>query len=53
MPSCVYACPHDAARRVDPTHYFSTSFAATARWQPAKFKKRTTHDMDHDSLTHQ
>ena len=22
-PSCVYACPHDAARRVDPSRYFS------------------------------
>jgi Fe-S-cluster-containing hydrogenase component 2 len=51
-PSCVYACPHDAARRVDPTHYFSTSFAATSRWQLSKFKKRTTHDSGHDALTH-
>ncbi len=22
-PSCVYACPHDAAHRVDPKKYFS------------------------------
>lgn len=22
-PSCVYACPHDAAHRVDPTHFFA------------------------------
>jgi len=22
MPSCVYACPHDAAHRVDPNEFF-------------------------------
>jgi len=44
MPSCVYACPHDAARRVDPTEYFTKQFAASSRWQPVKFDKRTTHD---------
>ena len=42
MPSCVYACPHDAARRVDPTEYFSGQ--AAARWQPVKFDPRTTHE---------
>jgi CRP-like cAMP-binding protein/Fe-S-cluster-containing hydrogenase component 2 len=44
MPSCVYACPHDAARRVDPTEYFTRQFAAAARWQPVKFDRRTTHE---------
>ena len=44
MPSCVYACPHDAARRVDPTEYFTKQFAASSRWQPVKFDRRTTHD---------
>jgi len=24
-PSCVYACPHDAAHRVDPTEFFKFS----------------------------
>jgi Fe-S-cluster-containing hydrogenase component 2 len=24
-PSCVYACPHDAARRVDPNEFFRLS----------------------------
>jgi len=42
MPSCVYACPHDAARRVDPTEYFARQ--SVARWQPVKFDKRTTHE---------
>jgi CRP-like cAMP-binding protein/Fe-S-cluster-containing hydrogenase component 2 len=42
MPSCVYACPHDAARRVDPTEYFSRQ--SIARWQPRKFDRRTTHE---------
>jgi Fe-S-cluster-containing hydrogenase component 2 len=46
MPSCVYACPHDAARRVDPTEYFTRTFAAQARWQPVKFQRRTTHEAD-------
>jgi len=22
-PSCVFACPHDAAHRVDPRHFFA------------------------------
>ena len=42
MPSCVYACPHDAARRVDPTEYFARQ--SIARWQPVKFDRRTTHE---------
>ena len=44
MPSCVYACPHDAARRVDPTDYFTKEFTTKSRWQPVKFDTRTTHD---------
>lgn len=44
MPSCVYACPHDAARRVDPTEYFSRH--SVARWQQVKFDARTTHDAE-------
>jgi CRP-like cAMP-binding protein/Fe-S-cluster-containing hydrogenase component 2 len=44
MPSCVYACPHDAAKRVDPTEYFTKQFAASSRWQPVKFDTRTTHE---------
>lgn len=44
MPSCVYACPHDAARRVDPTEYFAQQ--SLARWQPMKFDRRTTHEAD-------
>ena len=27
-PSCVYACPHDAAHRVEPLAFFGTMFAA-------------------------
>jgi CRP-like cAMP-binding protein/Fe-S-cluster-containing hydrogenase component 2 len=42
MPSCVYACPHDAARRVDPTEYFARQ--SVKRWQPVKFDRRTTHE---------
>jgi Fe-S-cluster-containing hydrogenase component 2 len=48
MPSCVYACPHDAAKRVDPTEYFAREFAVKSRWQPTKFDPRTTHAGDED-----
>ena len=51
MPSCVYACPHDAARRVDPTEYFTRQFAAASRWQPVKFDRRTTHEDNTDFIT--
>jgi CRP-like cAMP-binding protein/Fe-S-cluster-containing hydrogenase component 2 len=44
MPSCVYACPHDAARRVDPTEYFTRQAAVKSRWQAMKFDTRTTHE---------
>ena len=47
MPSCVYACPHDAARRVDPTEYFSRR--STARWQQVKFDARTTHGVEENT----
>ena len=46
MPSCVYACPHDAARRVDPADYFAKEFTTKARWQPVKFDPRTTHQAE-------
>lgn len=29
-PSCVYACPHDAAHRVEPLTFFGTKFGTTA-----------------------
>ncbi len=32
-PSCVYACPHDAAHRADPNEFFKLSSAAKARDQ--------------------
>ena len=46
MPSCVYACPHDAAKRVDPTEYFTKQFVSATRSQPIKFDRRTTHDAE-------
>ena len=49
MPSCVYACPHDAARRVDPTNYFAGSSMAKLGAQTKKFDARTTHD-EHTSF---
>jgi CRP-like cAMP-binding protein/Fe-S-cluster-containing hydrogenase component 2 len=51
MPSCVYACPHDAARRVDPATYFATTFAASPLGDPIKFKKRTTHEAETTIIT--
>jgi ferredoxin len=48
VPSCVYACPHDAAKRVDPTEFLSrqigrgTGFAERFPWLPRR-DKRTTH----------
>lgn len=48
-PSCVYACPHDAARRVDPTEYFTKQFVAKSGWQPVKFETRTTHDAEENT----
>ncbi|HTD65722.1 MAG TPA: cyclic nucleotide-binding domain-containing protein, partial [Candidatus Limnocylindria bacterium] len=46
MPSCVYACPHDAAKRVDPTEYFTRQFISGSRGEPIKFDRRTTHDAE-------
>jgi CRP-like cAMP-binding protein/Fe-S-cluster-containing hydrogenase component 2 len=48
-PSCVYACPHDAAKRVDPQRYFGDAFAAQdellqREWSPARqYETRHTH----------
>ena len=50
-PSCVYACPHDAAKRVDPTEFFARSLAmgdisAAKRSKSVsiqKFDTRVTH----------
>ena len=39
VPSCVYACPHDAAKRVDPQTFFATGGKG---WSFRK-KTRTTH----------
>ena len=41
VPSCVYACPHDAAKRVDPAKFF-TSRNKEGGWSFQK-KSRTTH----------
>ncbi len=41
VPSCVYACPHDAAKRVDPAKFFTTQNKG-AGWSFQK-KTRTTH----------
>ena len=46
MPSCVYACPHDAAKRVDPTEYFTRQFISGSRGEPVKFDRRTTHEAE-------
>src|SRR5204863_903182 len=49
VPSCVYACPHDAAKRVDPQRYFGDALEAQAEilkgsWAPKKrYETRTTH----------
>jgi CRP-like cAMP-binding protein/Fe-S-cluster-containing hydrogenase component 2 len=42
VPSCVYACPHDAAKRVDPQTYFAKGREA-GNWRYRK-KTRTTHE---------
>jgi CRP-like cAMP-binding protein/Fe-S-cluster-containing hydrogenase component 2 len=41
VPSCVYACPHDAAKRVDPARFF-TAEDQDSGWSFQK-KSRTTH----------
>lgn len=49
VPSCVYACPHDAAKRVDPTDFLARQIGGKRlrkgtfmRWLP-KRADRTTH----------
>lgn len=41
VPSCVYACPHDAAKRVDPAKFFAAQ-NKDGGWSFQK-KSRTTH----------
>jgi Fe-S-cluster-containing hydrogenase component 2 len=46
-PSCVYACPHDAAKRVDPTEFLARQIGQRGdgkrfTWLP-KRDSRTTH----------
>jgi hypothetical protein len=49
VPSCVYACPHDAAKRVDPQRFFGDALEAQAEilkgsWKPERqYQTRTTH----------
>ena len=49
VPSCVYACPHDAAKRVDPQRFFGDALEAQAEilkgsWkQERRYAARTTH----------
>ncbi|MEO7319670.1 MAG: cyclic nucleotide-binding domain-containing protein, partial [Chthoniobacteraceae bacterium] len=47
VPSCVYACPHDAAKRVDPTQFLAKQIGKRDtgkrfRWL-ARAENRTTH----------
>ena len=48
-PSCVYACPHDAAKRVDPQRFFGDALVAQreligAAWEPAvRYQTHRTH----------
>jgi len=49
VPSCVYACPHDAAKRVDPHRFFGDALLAQNEsvqraWSPARRYK--THHTD-------
>jgi Fe-S-cluster-containing hydrogenase component 2 len=49
VPSCVYACPHDAAKRVDPQRFFGDALEMQNRllneeWTPARrYESRHTH----------
>jgi CRP-like cAMP-binding protein len=46
MPSCVYACPHDAAMRVYPAEFFANGApfeVKQQRPQPGDIDRRTTH----------
>jgi CRP-like cAMP-binding protein len=48
-PSCVYACPHDAAKRVDPQRFFGDAITAQSEligetWAPAsRYESHHTH----------
>jgi Fe-S-cluster-containing hydrogenase component 2 len=48
-PSCVYACPHDAANRVEPSDFFARQIGKNdptrkRRWNPFRLGgNRTTH----------
>ena len=47
-PSCVYACPHDAAKRVDPQRFFGDALLAqdeliAKQWSPEHYQKHHTH----------
>jgi CRP-like cAMP-binding protein len=49
VPSCVYACPHDAAKRVDPQQFFGDALEAQNallkdQWSPAhRYETHHTH----------
>ena len=46
MPSCVYACPHDAAMRVYPAEFFASGAPLATKHQRAgagEADRRTTH----------
>jgi CRP-like cAMP-binding protein/Fe-S-cluster-containing hydrogenase component 2 len=49
VPSCVYACPHDAAKRVDPQRFFGDALEAQNNfmkdtWKPARqYETHHTH----------
>ncbi len=47
-PSCVYACPHDAAKRVDPQRFFADALLAqdelmAKQWSPQHYETHHTH----------
>jgi CRP-like cAMP-binding protein len=47
-PSCVYACPHDAAKRVDPQRFFGDAIQAqdellAKQWSPQHYETHHTH----------
>jgi Fe-S-cluster-containing hydrogenase component 2 len=48
-PSCVYACPHDAAKRVDPQRFFGDAISAQSEligktWTPtSRYETHRTH----------
>jgi CRP-like cAMP-binding protein/Pyruvate/2-oxoacid:ferredoxin oxidoreductase delta subunit len=42
-PSCVYACPHDAAKRVDPQRFFVQDELIAKQWSPQHYETHHTH----------